>query len=325
MSSSEGIMNEVIMAANQRVYINDTAIIDSFLYHEDGSEGVPSAVEWEFVDPDKLDLIVSVLPTAPVTGQRVLITVPIVPHPQWAILEWNGTTWVQIGTGQAPVNIDNQSTLAIPPELITKPGIYMGLTRWTETGVEKSTTVQFEAVDPLERTGTTPMGLTLDFAWMRLEDLFDAELGGPHMRDRTLRYFNKEKLAKFAPEALYSINFTYQPDTGYTEENFPYEPHSPLLAQGLLLSGIRHLMRSYVEQPLPVGSNVTYFDRRDYLQRWKSVYDVEEKLWLSWIDLFKKDLMGFGSTSILLGGYAGFYGRHPRFMRSGYPYISRYW
>jgi hypothetical protein len=313
------------MAANERTFINDTAIIDSFLYHEDGGEGSPTAVAWEFVNPDKQDIIVATLPASPATGRRVLVNNGAQGFPAWAVVEWNGTAWTQIAQAATPTLTGNHAVLGIPGELITKPGIYMGLSRWTENGVQKTTTVQFEAIDPLEREGTTPLGEALDMAWMRLEDLFDSELGGPHMRDRTLRSFNKEKLAKFVPGALYTINHTYQPDTGYNDENFPYDAHAPLLSQGLLLEGIRHLMRTYVEQPQPVGSNVTYFDRRDYLQRWNQIYDVEEKLWLQWIDLFKKDLMGFGNTSILLGGYSGFYGRHPRFMRSGYPYISRYW
>jgi hypothetical protein len=102
---------------------------------------------------------------------------------------------------------------------------------------------------------------------MKLEDLFDSELGGPHLRDRTLANFDKPKMANLLPDALYSIGATFSPAVIYTEASFPFTEHSSLAAQSLLVESIRHLMRSYVEQPLPVGSNVTYFDRRDYLQR----------------------------------------------------------
>lgn len=109
--------------------------------------------------------------------------------------------------------------------------------------------------------------MAVERTWLKLEDLFDSELGGPHLRDRTLANFDMPKMARLLPDALYAIGATYSPIVTYTEENFPFDAHAPLAGQALLVETIRHLMRSYVEQPLPVGSNITYFDRRDYLNR----------------------------------------------------------
>jgi hypothetical protein len=83
-------------------------------------------------------------------------------------------------------------------------------------------------------------------------------------------------------------------------------------------------MRSYVEQPLPVGSNVTYFDRRDYLQRWQTILQIEQEKLILWIDLFKQGQMGLGSTAMLIGGYNSPGYRIPRYMRGRYPYTVRW-
>lgn len=131
-------------------------------------------------------------------------------------------------------------------------------------------------------------------------------------------------MARLLPDALYKIGATYTPVMNYNEANFPFEFHSPLASQALLVESIRHLMRSYVEQPLPVGSNVTYFDRRDYLNRWQTIYTIENDLLIQWLDLFKMDQIGFGNTASLVGGYNSPAYRIPRYMRGRYPYQIRY-
>lgn len=131
-------------------------------------------------------------------------------------------------------------------------------------------------------------------------------------------------MAKLLPDALYKIGATYTPVMTYNEDNFPFDNHSPLATQALLVESIRHLMRSYVEQPLPVGSNVTYFDRRDYLNRWQTIYTIENDMLIQWLDLFKMDMIGFGNTATLVGGYNSPAYRIPRYMRGRYPYQIRY-
>ena len=159
---------------------------------------------------------------------------------------------------------------------------------------------------------------------MKLEDLWDSDLGGPHLRDATKAIFDREKIRRLLPDALYNINNVYQPATGFDETTFPYQNHRPLLAQALLVESIGHLMRAYVEQPLPAGANVSYFDRRDYLQRWQMILQMELDKLNRWLDLFKRDLMGLGYSAMLVGGYASYPSRVPRYMRGRYPYIVRY-
>lgn len=210
----------------------------------------------------------------------------------------------------------------------TLPGQYVTQVTFTlPDASRRSTVISFEVEDPLETTfdSDNDIDKTVDRAWMKLEDLFDSELGGPHLRDRTMASFDREKMKRLLPDALYNINNYYTPSTGYDETTFPFAQHSPLLAQALLVETIYHLMRSYTEQAQPAGAGMpTYFDRRDYLNRWQSVLTGEENRLNMWMDLFKREQMGFGSSSLLVGGYASYTSRYPRYMRGRYPYIYRY-
>lgn len=276
------------MAARDRVYKGDTAIIEANLFDEDGVSPIPvQSASWQVRKPDG-----------------------------------------NIATGGPTVIEDSEISIAFADTVL--PGSYSTqVTFLLPDSSKRSTVLSFEVVDPLESTniGTsdTPEEKVIDRAWMKLEDLFDSELGGPHLRDRTLQNFDREKMKRLVPDALYNINNYYQPSTGFDEATFPYDAHSPLLAQGILVESIYHLMRSYVEQPTPVGAGTpTYFDRRDYLNRWQMILTGEEKRLDMWLDLFKRDQMGFGSSSLLVGGYASYGNRVPRYMRGKYPYTYRW-
>ncbi len=274
----------------ERVFKNDTALVEASLFDEDGVSPLPATwVDYTIKKPDGDIFTASAVPVE--------------------------DTQVSIAFGDTSL-----------------PGQYLAQITFTLSDPDltrRSTVLSFEVIDPLEATfddpSDTDVEKTVDRAWMKLEDLFDSRLGGPHLRDRTLANFSRDKLERFLPDALYNINFYYQPETHYTVDTFPFDTSQPLLAQGLLVEAIRHLMRSYVEQPQPMGAGTpTYFDRRDYLNRWQQILTMEEDRFNMWLDLFKRNLQGFGNTSILVGGYASYTSRYPRYMRGRYPYIYRW-
>lgn len=185
---------------------------------------------------------------------------------------------------------------------------------------ERTLTSQTQVYDPLilnQPANTVPTRI-VDHAWMKLEDLFDSELGGPWLTDESIKSFNKDKLALLLPDAIYLINNEYQPITTFTEENWP-EDHIPLASQALMVEGIYHLIRSYVEQPLPSGGTLNWYDRRDYITRWQSVLQKEEQKLMNLADKFKLQFTGFGATSMIVGGYATPITRLSRFWRTRYP------
>ena len=185
--------------------------------------------------------------------------------------------------------------------------------------VRKSQLVTFEAVDALGSSNETPEDIAIDRAWLKLEDCFDSDMGGPWLRDMTLSTFSRNKMAKLNLDAIYRINFTFYPVTNFTEASFDYANDGPLFSQALLVETIYHLMRSYVEQPSPDGNPVTWFNRRDYLDRWRSILEIEEKKFSNWLDTWKSQYFQFGSGAMLIGGYASTALRAPRALRTRLP------
>jgi len=144
--------------------------------------------------------------------------------------------------------------------------------------------------------------------WNKLSDCFDSqESGGPWLRMMTMQVFNPNKMAQFINEGIIDINLR-QPVTDYNLQDFAASsdfvnspnPIFPLIVEATFLAVIRHLMRSYVEQPLPQGGQVTWEDRRDYQNRWKSIYDVEQEMYIRWITMFKRGLYNFSYMASLI-------------------------
>lgn len=194
------------------------------------------------------------------------------------------------------------------------PGLYKWIIQATLTTGEKRTyRDEFYVEDPL---ASPPQGEASEITsevWMRLEDCFDSELGGPWLRDMSLVYFEPNKIERFIPEALLRIN-AYPPATHLTIVDFTTVPNPELsdvnpdqiiLVQGTLLAIIRHLMRAYTEQPAPQGANIVWQDRRDYLQRWQSIYQIEDAAFKEMILLWKRQFYNFGHGALLTHSKAG--------------------
>lgn len=322
--------------------IDSSAVLNTEIYEEDGvTPAAPTAVTWRAVDPLGNPFVTNKLPTTVIAGQTIVLTagttVGFFPgsgsYPggagvigsatfvPWDVIKWNGSSWSKIATAQN-ILLDDGGKLIIPPSAFVNVGLYSAVASFTlPDGVISSVPYNFEIVDPLgDATATAdPQTNAIGHAWMKLEDLFDSELGGPWLRDKTISAFSRQKMAKLLPDALYYVNNVDQPVTAFTTVNFPYDNHSPLISQALLVESIYHLMRSYVEQPQPVGQSITYFDRRDYLNRWSTVLQSEEKKLQEWLQIFKLQYTQFGSSALLIGGYASSLARTPAGYRTRYP------
>lgn len=304
-----------------RIYRDDTAVIEASLFDDQESPVTISSAYWEFQRPDGIPLIVDSAPVSGmIVGDRFLLRTTWSGFPAWTVIIYNGTTWNSIGSLGVANLSDNTATLMIPGAAVYQVGIYTGRVQFTlPTGESRSVPQSFEALDPLPTLpATNTLDWAVDRAWMKLEDLWDSELGGPWVADKTKRYFNKDKIRQFLPDALYMINNAFIPITSFDDTNFPTD-HMPLLSQGLLIESIYQLIRSYVEQATPAGSNISWFDRRDYMQRWQSVLQTEEQKFYRYLDLFHQAYLGFGSTSLLIGGYSSPITRLSKFWRTQHP------
>lgn len=188
-------------------------------------------------------------------------------------------------------------------------GHYIANASFTLTdGSTQSSRVNFEVFDPFEKVDTQ-IRIVADGVWTKLEDCFDAEDEGPWLQDVTMHFFREEKMEKFINEAIFDINYQ-NPPTGLTLVDFVKADGTPtnaypLLVQAVLVQVIRHLMRSYVEQPMPTGAQIAFQDRRDYLQRWKELYELEMQQYLRWLALWKRGFLQLGHAKVLVAAKAG--------------------
>jgi hypothetical protein len=190
-------------------------------------------------------------------------------------------------------------------------GKYNVLARFTMADGEiRSTSMGFEVVDPFDPTPPDATESIADKVWLMFEDCFDSEEGGPWLRDMTLRYFNRSKIPKFIDEGVFIIN-QQPPGTDLILGNF-YNPDlgelnadAFILVEATFLACVRHLMRSYVEQPAIQGAQVVYEDRRDYLQRWQMLYQMEWQEFIRNLTLWKRKFLSLGETALLVGSKAG--------------------
>lgn len=258
-----------------RIFTGDTATLNAYIYEDDGETFV-SATD--------------------ITGVTFTVRKPGDPSNSPTIDRQPGTI-PEDGLGQ----------FVVPTNITDVPGEYLCRAQFTLTdGTVRSVIVDFDVIDPFEDVGTSPGDGAVDQAWRMLEDLFDSELGGPWLRDMTKARFDKSKVRNIIPQVLLEINYT-QPQTGYNEDSFPYTVNdgTALFAQGLLVATIRHLMRSYTEQPDVMNSPVGFLDRKRYTQAWKFIYDIEEAKFEKWLWGWKLYIFRAGTGSLLISSKAG--------------------
>lgn len=191
------------------------------------------------------------------------------------------------------------------------------------SGEKRSTGDQFTVYDPFNPILPSADEQIADEVWWRLESCFDSEEGGPWLRDMTLGYFGEDSIIRFIPEGVLLINVTPPMTTidlsHFTtsfvtpEGEIQADPDRPVIVQATLLAVIKHLMRSYVEQPLPQGANIVYQDRRDYLQRWQTIYQIENEYWLRLVGLWKRSFLQYGHSKLLIHSKAGRAYNYPGF------------
>lgn len=136
-------------------------------------------------------------------------------------------------------------------------------------------------------------------------DLFDSTEGGPWLQENFQTKWGYERLAHLMETAIGRINLTGQPPTNYStrpgSKSLPAD-WTPLLIWSLRLEVIRHLMRSYTEQPEFRNMDVTYTDRRDYAQRWKMILDDEKPELEKAITVAKRSLLSLSRGSLIVAG-----------------------
>lgn len=225
---------------------------------------------------------------------------------------FTGRTTTRVDTGTYEVQLTSQDT--------EDTGSYQLQWAYTLSGTPETylTYVEVGAFAPDYAALAPAMKALAETTWNRFEDLFDSPLGGPNLQVYFQSHFNRNRLAQLLRIAVGLLNTTAQPFQTYTLDgdggaSFPIDQWGALLEKALYCETLKHLVRSYVEQPALQGGEVTRHDRRDYLDRWRSVLQDEREELKTQLDVFKIRSMGLGRPAVLVSG--GAYGRAPSGMR----------
>lgn len=212
----------------------------------------------------------------------------------------------RVATGQYQVNLASQET--------SVPGNYTARAQYTISGAAEA----YEGLFQIGKSAPPYDVLTADMkgivesVWARFSDLFDSPLGGPNLQTYFQTKFDRGRMAQLMRVAVGRLNTVAQPFQTYSIDGdgggtFPVAQWGALLERATYVEVIKHLRRSYVEQPELMGGAVTRLDRRDYMQRWGDILQDEEDDLKGQLDSFKISNMGLGKPSVLVSG--GVYGR----------------
>ena len=213
---------------------------------------------------------------------------------------------------------------------VAVPGSYTLTWTYTVNGTQDtfttyinvgSTSPAYDALDPTFKT-------IIESVWARFGDLFDSPNGGPHLQAYFQTHMNRGRLAQLLHIAVGKLNTVGQPYMTYsldmTMNPFPITQWGALLEQTLYMETLKHLVRSYTEQPTSVGVNVAMQDRTNYAEKWRAIYDMEYPEYKEQYDHFKISNMGFGRARVLVGG--GVYGQYgPTRLPGSAVARPRYW
>lgn len=194
------------------------------------------------------------------------------------------------------------------------PGLYTVIWTYALGGVaqEYRTYVEIGQADFAYDQLAPAMKDLVDTTWLRFADLFDSPAGGPNLMTYFQTHYTRGRVAALLRIAVGTLNTIAQPFQTFTIDgdggaSFPTARWGPLAERSLYIECLKHLRRSYVEQPMFVGGSITRLDRRDYLDRWGMILTDEVSYFQRELDVFKIASMGLGRPAVLVSG--GVFGR----------------
>jgi hypothetical protein len=212
------------------------------------------------------------------------------------------TPATRVSIGRYQVQLDGSST--------DVPGYYTLKFFYRMSGVDERYDIYLEIGSGVEDYDGLPAEFRqmVDNVRVRFSDLFDSAQGGPHLQSYYQTHWTVSRYAQ-----LGTLNTQSQPMMNYTFDGnggavFPVSQWGALLERALYIECIKHLRRSYVEQPALIGGEVTRHDRRDYLDRWGIILDDEQASFQKQLETFKlQHMFSAGPRVLVSGGAYGVY------------------
>lgn len=240
-------------------------------------------------------------------------------------------TQIDLGTRNATRTGVGMYEVTLSADDTDTTGNYLGIWSYALNSVAEIYEVYMvvgESNPPYDQL-TNPFKEVVDNVWVRFADLFDSPAGGPHLQTYYQAHWSRGRMAQLMGMGLRRLNVVSQPYMTYTLDGngggiFPIAQWGGLLELATYVEALRHLRRSYLEQPQFVGGNVTRLDRTDYWQRWGALLEDAEADLKSAQDTYKMANMFLGSPQVLVSG--GVYGRYgPTRIAGSVAARPRYW
>jgi len=144
----------------------------------------------------------------------------------------------------------------------------------------------------------------------RLDKSFDSTSGGPYLQELQQSGFNIYEEVAFimSTETMDYMNYEFQPIfTPAYEVGMNAMAPWPTNYYGILTTQtyahfLKHIARNYIEQPTPQGMTAAWMDRRDYYNRWWSLYTYEKEIADKQLRQMKRNYMVGSKRSMLVAG-----------------------
>lgn len=257
----------------------------------------------------------------------VVISIYVVPYPA-TTAQTNGVSADPVYTGLATSPGTGLYQMIPASSQALVPGYYRVDWSFTLNGnpIITSLYIQVGPPSPAYDALQPPFVNAVNNVWLKFADIYDSPYGGPYLTIWYNQHFGRGRVAQLMEQACEHINVEAQPATSFSVTGiapmgggaplFPLNQYAGLLNTGTTVEVIKHLMRSYTEEPVVVGNVTLRMDRRDYMQRWGTMLDTEQPQYLKQLGVFKTQMMFNGSPRVLIqGGAFGNYGV-PRMMGS---------
>jgi hypothetical protein len=279
------------------------------------------------LNPIGIKINVGGLPTNIDAGTDMVVSIYIVPYPATTV-EINGAlpnpvyTGIATNPSQGTYQADPAATQALAP------GYYRFDWSFTLNGAPIITSqyIQIGPPSPAYDALQPAFVNAVEQVWIKFADIYDSGYGGPYLTVWYNQHFSRGRVAQLMEQACWHLNNVAQPATTFSVTGvapmgggaplFPINQYAGLLNTATTIEVIKHLMRSYTEEPVVVGNVSVRLDRRDYLQRWGSMLSGEQDQYNKELGTYKTQMMFNGSPRVLIqGGTFGSYGV-PRYVGS---------
>jgi hypothetical protein len=258
------------------------------------------------------DMGITITVSSTPTDADGAVDVTIINQDTQAVLLVRTATHVSLGNYQITMTPDDSAVL----------GNYQAMWEYTLSGEQKLFNAYFAigGAEPAYDQLAEDLKAIVELVWIRMADMYDSPSGGPFLQTRPPTNFNRGRIAQLMKIAVGRMNTMAQPVTVYSIDGtapFPTARWGPLLEQLTWVETLKHLRRSYLEQPDYQGATISRLDRQKYYALYTEMLHDEEANAKAQLDIFKISLMGLPRPSILVSG--GAFGRYSSINR---PYMA---